>query len=249
MFYKKFYIILLLILTSCSTINSQTSKININSKNFVNKGFAIVYTDDLFELKKISKRLDNREMIVFQKNLKKGTIVRIKNILNDKTVLAKVGSRSEYPIFNNVVVTERISNEIDLDLDEPYVEVYEVIQNSTFIAKKAKMHDKEKEVANKAPVDSVNINDLNSNTEKEILPVKTKFKYIIKVADFYFKDTAQSMVNRILEETDEKNVKIQILSDTEYRVFLGPYMDIKSLQKGFNSINILQFENIEIIKK
>ena len=56
-------------------------------------------------------------MIVFQKNLKKGTIVRIKNILNDKTVLAKVGSRSEYPIFNNVVVTERISNEIDLDLD------------------------------------------------------------------------------------------------------------------------------------
>ena len=57
------------------------------------------------------------------------------------------------------------------------------------------------------------------------------------------------MVNRILKETDEKNVKIQILSDTEYRVFLGPYMDIKSLQKGFNSINILQFENIEIIKK
>ena len=172
MFYKKFYIILLLILTSCSTIDSQTNKININSKNFVNKGFAIVYTDDLFELKKISKKLDNREMIVFQKNLKKGTIVRIKNILNDKTVLAKVGSRSEYPIFNNIVVTERISNEIGLDLDEPYVEVYEVIQNSTFIAKKAKMHDKEKAVANKAPVDSVNINDLNSNTEKEILPVK-----------------------------------------------------------------------------
>ena len=55
-----------------------------------------------------------------------------------------------------------------MDLNEPYVEVYEVIQNSTFIAKKAKIYEKEKEVANKAPVDSVNINDLNSNTEKEI---------------------------------------------------------------------------------
>ena len=42
---------------------------------------------------------------------------------------------------------------------------------------------------------------------------------------------------------------MQMRSDTEYRVFLGPYTDIKSLQKGFNSINILQFENIEIIKK
>ena len=43
----------------------------------------------------------------------------------------------------------------------------------------------EKEVANKAPVDSVNINDLNSNTEKEILPVKTKFKYIINIRIYH----------------------------------------------------------------
>ena len=34
---------------------------------------------------------------------------------------------------------------------------------------------------------------------------------------------------------------------TKYRVFLGPYSDIKALQKGFNGINILNFENIEII--
>ena len=249
MFYKKFYILLILILTSCITTDHKSHKININNKNFVNKGFAVVYNDDLFELKQISKKIDNREMVVFQKNLKKGTIVRIKNILNGKTILAKVGPKADYPIFNNVVVTERISKEIDLDLNEPYVEVYEVIHNSTFIAKKAKIYEKEKEVANKAPVDSVNINDLNSSDEKKIKPVKAKFKYIIKVADFYFKDTAQSMVNRILKETDEKNVKIQMRSDTEYRVFLGPYTDIKSLQKGFNSINILQFENIEIIKK
>ncbi len=249
MFYKKFYILLILILTSCTSTDNKINKINVNNKNFVNKGFAVVYTDELFELKKISKKIDNREMMVFQKNLKRGTIVRIKNILNGKTILAKVGSKADYPIFNNVVVTERISKEIDLDLNEPYVEVYEVIHNSTFIAKKAKIYEKEKEVANKAPVDSVNINDLNSSDDKEIQPVKAKFKYIIKIADFYFKDTAQSMVNRILKETDEKNVNIQKRSDTEYRVFLGPYKDIKSLQKGFNSINILQFENIEIIKK
>ena len=249
MFYKKLQIFFLLLLTSCVTTESYQNSISLNKKNFVSKGFALIYDDELYKEKIISKKLDNRDMIVLQKNLKKGSIVRIKNILNNKTVIAKVGSNSKYPSFNNVVITDRISKEIDLDLNEPYVEVYEVIQNSTFIAKKAKIYEKEKEVANKAPVDSVNINDLNSNTEKEIKPLKTKFRYIIKVADFYFNDTAQSMVNRIITETDQKNVKIQILSDTKYRVFLGPYLNIKSLQKGFNSINILQFENIEIIKK
>ncbi len=248
MLYKKFYIFLLLLLTSCASIDNNLNQININKKNFVNKGFAIIYTEDLYNLKKISKKIDNREMIVFQKNLKKGTVVRIKNILNDKTIIAKVGSRAEYPSFNNVVITERISNEIELDISEPYVEVYEVIHNSTFIAKKAKTFEKEKEVANKAPVDNVNINDLNSTDKTKPKIIKKEFNYIIKVADFYFKKTAQSMADKIINETEVKEVKIENLSNTEYRVFLGPYYNIKALQNGFNSINILKFENIEILK-
>tara|TARA_B100000579_G_scaffold284451_1_gene235766 strand:- start:440 stop:1192 length:753 start_codon:yes stop_codon:yes gene_type:complete len=247
MYYKKIYIFLLLLLTSCATSDTFQNNINLNKKNFVNRGFAIVFTEDLFDQNKVSKRMDNREMVVFQRNLKKGTIVRIKNILNGKTVIAKVGRRSDYPLFNNAVISERISNEIDLDIGEPYVEIYQVIQNSTFIAKKAKTYDKEKEVANKAPVDSVNINDLNSINKKQSKAVVREFSYIIKIADFYFRETAQSMANKILKESNVKNVKIQNLSDTKYRVFLGPYSDIKALQKGFNGINILNFENIEII--
>ena len=38
------------------------------------------------------------------------------------------------------------------------------------------------------------------------------------------------------------------LSKTQYRVFLGPFNNINSLQKAFNNVNILEFENIEIIK-
>ena len=248
--YRIIHLFFMLMLASCGTTDTfyNSSDSSINKKNFVNKGFAIIYNQDLYNKKKISKKMDSREMVVLQKNLKKGTIVRIKNILNDKTIIAKVGPKSDYPHFNNVVITERISNEIDLDMNEPYVEVYEVLQNSTFIAKKAKTFAKEKEVADKAPVDSVNINDLNSTNKKKPKIVSREFNYIIKVADFYFKDTAQSMVNKIIKETNVKKVKIQNLSDTEYRVFIGPYFDIKALQKGFNGINILGFENIEIIK-
>ena len=56
------------------------------------------------------------------------------------------------------------------------------------------------------------------------------------------------MVNKIVEQTSVKKVKIRNLSTTKYRVFIGPYTNINALQKDFNSINILQFENLEIIK-
>ena len=73
------------------------------------------------------------------------------------------------------------------------------------------------------------------------------FSYTIKIADFFFEDTAFSMLKRIKNETNVTG-KIKKISDKKYRVFLGPYSNINSLQKSFNSINILEFDNIEIIK-
>ena len=87
------------------------------------------------------------------------------------------------------------------------------------------------------------VTDTNKQT------VDKKFSYIIKIADFYFNDTAKLMVNRIIKETEFKKPKIQKITKEKFRVFLGPFNNINSLQKSFNSINILGFENIEIIKK
>ena len=78
--------------------------------------------------------------------------------------------------------------------------------------------------------------------------INRKFSYIIKIADVYFKDTALIMMDRIIKETKIKNPKIENISYKQYRVFLGPFNNINSLQKSFNDIDILGFENIEIIK-
>ena len=56
------------------------------------------------------------------------------------------------------------------------------------------------------------------------------------------------MNDRIKKETPISKVRIQNLSNTQYRVFLGPFNNINSLQKAFNDISTLEFENIEIIK-
>jgi len=77
---------------------------------------------------------------------------------------------------------------------------------------------------------------------------KKKFSYLIKVADFYYKDSANLMINRIEKETLLNNAKIQELSKSKYRVIIGPFNDIKNLKKSFEKMNSLNFENLEILE-
>ena len=56
------------------------------------------------------------------------------------------------------------------------------------------------------------------------------------------------MMKRIKYETKAKKPLLKKISDEKYRVYLGPFTDITSLQKTYYDINILNFENIEILK-
>ena len=56
------------------------------------------------------------------------------------------------------------------------------------------------------------------------------------------------MIDRIKKETLIKNPKIKKITDKQYRVYLGPFDNINSLQKSYNDIKILLFDNLEIIK-
>ena len=247
----KISVFIFLFLYSCSTVSVNNNKNETveNVQTFSTKGFALVFNANLKKSKIVSKNIENRSLIIFQKNLKKNTSVKITNLINNKSILAKVGTRSKYPNFYNSVVSKRIFDELDLNQNEPYVEITTVASNSTFLAKKAKMYEEEKEVADKAPVDGISINDLSLNNKK----IKKKqnperFSYIIKIADFYYEKTAKMMQKRIKDELSLNNSKINKISNTNFRVYLGPYKNLKSLKKAFDDINPLNFENIEIIK-
>ena len=114
-------------------------------------------------------------------------------------------------------------------------------------AKKAKMFDEEKSVAEKAPVDGIQIKDLNSTPKKKKKNIKLKFSYSIKLADFYYKSSAKMMISRIKNETNIKNSRIQQLSKTKFRVLIGPFNDIKSLKESYEKLRPMNFENLEIL--
>ena len=251
MLYKKkiFLFFIILFVSNCTAINQtkiQTSQ--LLEDPYINKGFALIYNENLLKEKIISRKIDERSLIIFQKNLKKNTKVKITNIKNNKSVIATVGNNANYPSFNNSVLSIRIADEINLDKKEPYVEILEILENSVFVAKKAKTFEEEKKVATNAPVNNISISDLNSTQIKSSTKATNKFSYKIKIADFYFRDTALLLIDRINNETNVKDVKIEKIMENKYRVYLGPFYNINTLQKSFNDINILEFENIEIIK-
>ena len=169
--------------------------------------------------------------------------------MNDKSIIAEVVSnKADFSNFYNSVITKRIAEELSLDPNEPFIDLILISKNSTFIAKKTKTFDEEKKVAEKAPVDGIIIDNLGEDKKKLTKIKKKKFLYSIKIADFYYKDSAENMINRIKNETNINTYIIKKLSKTKYRVLLGPYNDIKKLEKSFNEVKVLNFENIEILK-
>ena len=56
------------------------------------------------------------------------------------------------------------------------------------------------------------------------------------------------MQKRMEDELNIKNSKIYKISHTNFRVYFGPFNNIKSLKNAFDDIIPLNFENIEIIK-
>ena len=249
-FNKFIIVIIILFLTACQQFDKSKKSINyISNQKYSNTGFALIYDDKLKIDNQISKKIDNRSLLIFHKKIQKNSFVKLTNPANNKSVIAEVISNNvNFSDFYNSVITTRIAEELDLDIQEPYIDLVLISQNSTFVAKKAKTFDEEKNVAQKAPVDGIIIDNLGIDLQSEKKEKKQKFLYSIKIADFYHKDSAENMILRINKETNLKNSVIKKLSQTKYRVLLGPFNDIKKLEKSFNKIKILEFENLEILK-
>ena len=218
-------------------------------QKYSNSGFALVYEENLLKNKSISKKIDNDALLIFHKSLNKNSFVKITNPTNDESVVARVISNNvKFSDFYNSVITSRIARDLSLNIKEPYVKLVLVSNSSTFIAKKAKTFDEEKNVAEKAPVSKITIDDLGTTIKKVKIIDNQSFLYSIKVADFYYKYSAENMIKRIETETNLKNYVIKKLSKTKYRVLLGPFNDIKKLEDSFNEMKSLNFENLEILK-
>ena len=164
--YKILLIFLLSIfLIGCEQVAMKPDKIETKiEKKYSNSGFALIFDENVKKIKK----LDDRSLMIHHKSLKRKSAVKITNPKNGKSLIAEVKSNNQkFSDFYNSVISKRIAEDLDLDFNEPLLEIILISRNSTFIAKKSKTFDEEKNVAEKAPIDGIQINDLSKTNKKE----------------------------------------------------------------------------------
>jgi len=245
--FKLKYIFLFFFLVSCVENIKLINKDNtLKRKPFSSKGFALIYNENLFKEKIIKKKINNREFFVLHSILKPNIYVKIYNPMNSKTIIAKVKYNTSYPIIYNSVITARIAEELELNYENPYIEIVEIKKNDTFIAKKAKTFEEEKNVANKAPVTDININVISSEPEKAKVQIK-KNNYIINIGEYYYLDNAKIVKNRITNEANLSNIKIKKLSENKFRVYAGTYSLFNAMKDTYFAISKLGFEQLDVI--
>ena len=235
-------IILIFFLTSCA---QNYSKTNLNQP-FISKGFAYIYNDEDFIDKIIKKKLDNNSLQIAHNKLRPGTLIKIINVKTNESIIVKNTKRFQYPDFYKILITKAVADELNLKADLPLVEVIELKKNKSFIAKEAKIFKEEEKIHNNAPVETVKIDNISNNNNKD-KTVKEKF-YII-IAEFYSKNSAallKERINKELTNFDDKKLFINTKKSNKISLLSGPYNSINLMKNDYILLKKFGFEELDI---
>ena len=235
-------------LYSCANYNINKAMHEKPKQFYSSSGFALIYEDNLYKKKILNKKINNEEIKVMHNLLKMNTAIRIINPANSKVIETKIYKKVNYPKIFTIVVSKKIASILELDLDNPFVEVIEVKKNKTFIAKKTNTYEEEKNVAEKAPVDEIKMDNLTNNKDEDKKKVFKDNNFIILINDFYYEDSAINLKNELLAKTGFSNILVKKISNNKYRLLAGPFKNFNALKTTYISLNNLGFEDLNIYK-
>ena len=121
-------IIIFLIFSSCSpgltTLNQK--------KTYIAKGFAYVYNEYDYKERIIQGKLNNNTPQISHQNLKTGTLVKLLNPKNNKSIVLKNIKRIRYPDFYKILISKPVAEQLELNTDLPILEIIEICAGSNF---------------------------------------------------------------------------------------------------------------------
>jgi len=235
-------------LYSCADYKNNKRTQKDDKQYYSSRGFALIYNDDLWQQKIISKKINSEGIKVIHNNLKINTPLKIINPLNSKFVETKVYKNAKYPKIFNIVISNKIASILELDTDNPYVEVIEVKKNKSFVAKKANIFEEEKKVAGNAPVDEITMDILSNDKYKTDKEIAKQANFILVINDFFFEDSAIELKDELVKKTKMDNISIKKINNKKYRLFVGPFKNFNALKTSYISLNNLGFEIPNIYK-
>jgi hypothetical protein len=230
----KYKLILLFFLTSCTNFPSNVAK----KSGYSSSGFAYIQQNQ-------SSSLDNDNFFISHNKLRVGTKLKITNPDNKKSLEFIIKKKIKYDKFYKVLISKNIAEELSLSQEFPYIEISEIKSNKSFIAKKAITDIEEKKIANKAPVEEININNISK--EKNILK-RTLKSYSILVAEFYNKSSAELLKDKltlILKNSNYQLIYINKKNENKYELLMGPYNTINKLKNDYIVLSDSNFEDLD----
>ena len=175
-----------------------------------------------------------------------GTKLKIINPQNKKSFEASIQKKIKYDDFYKVLISKNIAEELNLSFEFPYVEINEIKSNKSFIAKKAITDIEEKKIANKAPIEEININNISK--EKRSFQKKSK-TYSILVAEFYNLSSAEMLkvkLTTILKNSNYQLIYINKKNEKKYELLMGPYNTINKLKNDYIVLSDSNFEDLDL---
>ena len=237
---------LLFFLYSCSYQgrNIKTTDSDIIKKNYSSSGFVLIYDKDHYSSGLLNVKLNENDLFVLHPYLKRNTNLKIYNPQNLKSVDVRVKKNSNFPAIYKLVITKKTAVALDLDKDNPFVEIIQTKKNKKFIAKKADMFEEEKKVVIDVPVNTIEIDELTKVKEVK-LDKKKVLSYNILITDFYYLKSAELLRDNLLKK-NIKNLSIVKLNENKFRLTSGPFKNFNSLKDAYIGLNYLGFEELDI---
>ena len=238
-----------LALFSCANYNVTKSSKIIERKYYSSSGFALIYDDAYYKQNIVNKKIDNQKIMVMHNLLNVNTPVQIINPDNLKSIETKIYKKAKYPPIFNLVISEKIASILKLDPSNPYIQIIEIKKNKTFIAKKAIMFEEEKNVAEKAPVKKIEMDDLSKDQHKIGKNILKEKKFILLINDFYYEVSANNLKKELIKKINLDNISIEKINNNKYRLLAGPFKNFNALKTTYISLNNLGFEQLNIYRK
>ena len=236
------------LLYSCADYSVNKSVQKKVRQYYSSSGFALIYEDNLYIQKVVNKKINNDDIKVMHSLLKTNTPIKIINPANSKVIETKIYKKANYPNIFNAVVSKKIASILELDVDNPYIEIIETKKNKTFIAKEGNIFDEEKNVAEKVPVNEIKMDDLTKKAPK-VEKVEVKKNFILIISDFYYIDSANNLKEDLLKKININNISVKKINNNKYRLLVGPFENFNALKTTYISLNKLGFESLNIYKE
>ena len=240
---------LLFFLYNCA--DYKVKKTKIDRQLYSSQGFALIYNHDFFENGIIKRKIDNNDIIAKHSIMKKNTMISILNPVNQKEITIKINEKIDYPKIFNIVISQKLASILELDVSNPYVEIFEVKKNETFVAKEGTMFEEEKNVAEKAPVQEIEIDDLSENESNSESNKNKNIKknFVLILGDFYYEESALNLKNELISKIELKDISIKKVKQNQYRLFVGPFKNFNTLKVAYISLNKIGFDDLNIIRE